>query len=94
MSVDLDIIDKIAVITINRPEAMNAIDPETNEQLDAIWDEFRDNPDLWVAILTGAGQKAWFLTMPAALLQMRAQAWRNLTLHLAVFCAIIHASNL
>ncbi len=59
MGAELKTIDKIAVITINRPEAMNAIDPETNEQLDKIWDEFRSNPDLWVAVLTGAGPKAF-----------------------------------
>ncbi len=50
---------KIAYITINRPEARNAIDPETNEELIQAWTEFRDNSDLWVAILTGAGDKAF-----------------------------------
>jgi enoyl-CoA hydratase/carnithine racemase len=51
--------ERIAVITINRPEAMNAIDPETSEELGKAWLEFRDNPDLWVGILTGAGDKAF-----------------------------------
>jgi enoyl-CoA hydratase/carnithine racemase len=50
---------KIAYITINRPEAMNAIDFETNEQLGEIWADFRDDPEMWVAILTGAGDKAF-----------------------------------
>ncbi|MGD0624163.1 MAG: enoyl-CoA hydratase-related protein [Thermodesulfobacteriota bacterium] len=51
--------DKIAIITINRPEAMNAIDPETTEELGKAWLDFRDDPDRWVGILTGAGDKAF-----------------------------------
>jgi E-phenylitaconyl-CoA hydratase len=59
MSVNFEKRDKIAVITINRPEAMNAIDPETSEELGKAWADFRDDPNLWVAILTGAGDKAF-----------------------------------
>lgn len=49
----------IAIITINRPDQMNAIDPETNEELSKAWMDFRDDPNLWVGILTGAGEKAF-----------------------------------
>ncbi len=49
----------IAIITINRPEVMNAIDVETNEELKKAWFDFRDNDDLRVAILTGAGDKSF-----------------------------------
>ena len=51
--------DKIVTITINRPEAMNAIDPETHEALVAAWGRFRDDDGAWVAVLTGAGDKAF-----------------------------------
>jgi E-phenylitaconyl-CoA hydratase len=51
--------EKIAVITINRPEAMNAIDPETQEELVRAWTRFRDDEGAWVAILTGAGDRAF-----------------------------------
>lgn len=51
--------DKIVTITINRPDAMNAIDPETHEALVAAWVRFRDDDAAWVAILTGAGDKAF-----------------------------------
>lgn len=47
----------IAVITINRPEARNALDFETMGQLANAWIDFRDDPDLWVAIVTGAGDR-------------------------------------
>lgn len=38
---------KIAFITINRPEALNAIDPQINEELKTTWRDFRDDPELW-----------------------------------------------
>jgi enoyl-CoA hydratase/carnithine racemase len=50
---------RIATITINRPDALNAIDPQTNEELVAAWADFRDDPEMWVAILTGAGERAF-----------------------------------
>ena len=51
--------DKIALPPIPRPQAMNAIDPETSEELSKAWLDFRDDPNLWVGILTGAGEKAF-----------------------------------
>lgn len=51
--------DKVVTITINRPEAMNAIDPETHQALIDAWTRFRDDDAVWVAILTGAGDKAF-----------------------------------
>jgi E-phenylitaconyl-CoA hydratase len=51
--------DRIAYITINRPEAMNAMDPETYTELSEAWMDVRDDPDVWVAIITGAGDKAF-----------------------------------
>ena len=49
----------IGYITINRPERRNAIDPKTSRELLVAWSEFREDPDLWVGILTGAGEKAF-----------------------------------
>jgi len=51
--------ERIAIITINRPDAMNSLDGETLDQLNKAWIDFRDDPDLWVAIVTGAGDKAF-----------------------------------
>jgi E-phenylitaconyl-CoA hydratase len=50
---------RIATITINRPEALNAIDPATNAELGEAFADFRDDPEVWVAILTGAGERAF-----------------------------------
>jgi enoyl-CoA hydratase/carnithine racemase len=47
--------DRIAYVTINRPEAKNAIDPETHELLWRTWEDFRDDDGVDVAIMTGSG---------------------------------------
>jgi enoyl-CoA hydratase/carnithine racemase len=49
----------VAWITLDRPEALNAIDPESHAALVAAWKRFRDNDDLRAAVLTGAGTKAF-----------------------------------
>jgi enoyl-CoA hydratase/carnithine racemase len=46
---------RIAVITLNRPEVKNAIDPEMDQRLGEIWRDFRDDDELDVAIWTGTG---------------------------------------
>jgi len=50
---------KIAHITINRPEVLNALNMEARGGLAKAWAEVRDDPDVWVAIVTGAGEKAF-----------------------------------
>jgi enoyl-CoA hydratase/carnithine racemase len=51
--------DGIAIITINRPEARNALLREVREGLFAAWDRFERDANLRVAILTGTGEKAF-----------------------------------
>jgi enoyl-CoA hydratase/carnithine racemase len=50
---------KIATITIDRPEAMNAMDRETSRQLAEAFQDFDRDEQLLVAILTGAGERAF-----------------------------------
>jgi len=50
---------RIAIVTINRPERMNALHPPANFELHEIWNDFEHDPDVWVGILTGAGDKAF-----------------------------------
>ncbi|TQC49413.1 enoyl-CoA hydratase [Rhodococcus sp. WS4] len=51
--------DRVAVVTLNRPESMNALHLEAHLELAEAWEDFRDDPDVWVAILTGAGDRAF-----------------------------------
>ena len=50
---------RLMIVTINRPEVYNACHPMANQELVEAFDEFSSNPDLWVAIITGAGDKAF-----------------------------------
>jgi enoyl-CoA hydratase len=54
-----DINEGIAIITVNRPSAMNAMTIATLEELERVVAEIIDNPDIRAAIITGAGTKAF-----------------------------------
>jgi enoyl-CoA hydratase len=49
----------VSVITIDRPERMNAIGPQTHRELVDAWRRFRDDDDALVGVLTGAGDEAF-----------------------------------
>lgn len=51
--------DRIAYVTINRPEVMNAINPPTSEELNRVWEDYMADTELWVAIFTGAGERSF-----------------------------------
>ena len=78
MSIDVEVTDGIATITINRPERMNAMDAEHYKGLSQAWMRVRDDAAIRVAIITGAGEKSFssgadiksFLTAPAGLDEM------------------------
>lgn len=55
----LDIKDRIGYITINRPQALNALSSEVLADLNAVLDQVKDNTEIGVLILTGAGDKAF-----------------------------------
>lgn len=59
MPVDLQITNHVAYITLNRPEAMNSLDPESIANLAAIWERVRSDTDIRVSVVTGAGEKAF-----------------------------------
>ena len=46
----------VGVITMNRPEALNALNDQVLRDLDAILDEVENNDDILVAVITGAGR--------------------------------------
>ncbi|HZR79792.1 MAG TPA: enoyl-CoA hydratase-related protein [Candidatus Binatia bacterium] len=50
---------RIAWVTLDRPEVMNALHPPCHDELERIWDDFAADPEVWVAILTGAGERAF-----------------------------------
>ena len=48
--------DRIAYITMNRPDKLNVLNTELVDELSKAWDRFEQDPDVWVAILSGAGR--------------------------------------
>ena len=64
MAIDFNVSDEgIALITINRPERLNAMDQEHYQALSQAWCTVRDDPAIRVAIVTGAGERS-FTTSP------------------------------
>ncbi len=49
----------VAYVTLNRPERMNALDNLSHRELIEIFDDFAADPEAWVAIITGAGERAF-----------------------------------
>ncbi|MEY4283822.1 MAG: hypothetical protein RL111_497 [Pseudomonadota bacterium] len=79
MALDFEVSpDGIALITLNRPERLNAMDAEHYQWLSQAWCKVRDDANIRVAIITGAGQRAFttgadiksFLTAPPSLSDM------------------------
>lgn len=59
MAVDYKKEGRIAIFTINRPEALNALNAQVGQELNEAMIDFRDDPDIWVGIITGAGDRAF-----------------------------------
>ena len=79
MAIDYSVSDEgIALITINRPERLNAMDAEHYKALSQAWITVRDDPAVRVAIVTGAGERSFttgadiksFLTAPTGWSEM------------------------
>lgn len=58
-SVELAIDGHVATVLLNRPAALNAVDPEMRAALHAAWDRIRTDAAIRVAIVTGAGERAF-----------------------------------
>ena len=79
MAIDFKVSDEgIALITINRPERLNAMDQKHYQALSQAWCTVRDDPAIRVAIVTGAGERSFttgadiksFVTAPSGLSEM------------------------
>lgn len=49
----------ILVVTMNRPDVYNAVNADMHHEMEDVWNNYAQDPDLWVAVLTGAGDKAF-----------------------------------
>jgi E-phenylitaconyl-CoA hydratase len=103
VSIDVSVSEEgVALITINRPERLNAMDAEHYKGLSQAWMRVRDDSAIRVAIVTGAGEKSFttgadiktFITAPKAMSEMwQTQADQLLNRGLEVWKPIISAIN-
>jgi E-phenylitaconyl-CoA hydratase len=78
MNIDFDVSDGCALTLINRPERLNAMDAQHYQALAEAWKRVRDDPEIRVAIVTGAGDRSFtagadlksFIPTPAPFSQM------------------------
>jgi crotonobetainyl-CoA hydratase len=49
----------LTILTMNRPDVMNALHPPACKEMDEAFEDFSNDPESWVAIVTGAGDKAF-----------------------------------
>jgi crotonobetainyl-CoA hydratase len=59
MSVRLEITDRVARVTIDRPEMLNALDVEAEAALESIWQRLEADREIRAVVLTGAGERAF-----------------------------------
>jgi E-phenylitaconyl-CoA hydratase len=59
MTIETERRDRTLVVSIDRPEALNALDPTSMITLNSVMREFRDDPELFVAVITGTGERAF-----------------------------------
>jgi len=59
MSVTLAVENHVATVTLDRPQAMNAVDLATEAELQRIWNTIENDREVWVVVLTGAGERAF-----------------------------------
>ncbi len=50
---------RLRIVTLNRPEVLNALHSDAHHELETVWDEFAARDDLWVGIVTGAGDRGF-----------------------------------
>lgn len=106
--INYEVVDKVGVITIDRPAKMNSLDFAANDELIAVWQEFRDDEKANVALITGSGNQAFcagadlktytmaFATTPAPEFRRRfadGPGFGGITRNLAVNKPIVAAIN-
>ena len=65
---------RVAYVTLNRPDMLNALDTHTHAMLVEIWDDFESDEEIWLGVLTGAGNRAFSVGQDLKELRERTKA--------------------
>jgi len=91
---------RILTVAIDRPAVMNSLHPPANFELEKVFDEFAADDDLWVAIITGAGDRAFsagndlkFQAQAGARLEIPKTGFAGLTARYDLYKPVIAAVN-
>jgi crotonobetainyl-CoA hydratase len=91
---------KILTVTIARPDVLNSLHPPASIELEKVFDDFQADPDLWVAIITGEGPRAFcagndlkFQAAGSGKLQIAAKGFAGLTARYDLAKPVIAAVN-
>jgi enoyl-CoA hydratase/carnithine racemase len=83
-TVRFEVADRVATITLNRPDRLNAMNQQMRDELRACWQRVKDDPDVWVAIVTGEGRAFSSGADVEALATggfVKPDRWRELAMH-------------
>jgi len=80
--------DRLAYVTLDREQAGNSFNVQMCDEMEAIWTDFRDDPDVWVAILTATGEK--FFCTGVDVKESRTKPMGHVWLPIARLMAQIH----
>ncbi|MFC9388786.1 enoyl-CoA-hydratase DpgD [Streptomyces venezuelae] len=97
----------VAYVTLDRPHVLNATDLRTHAELARVWDDFEADDDLWVGVLTGAGERSFSVgqdlkelagrdergTPPATFGSRGKPGWPRLTERFSLFKPLIARVN-
>ncbi len=91
---------RLFIVTINRPDQLNCLHPMASEEMAKAFDSFAADPELWVAIVTGAGEKAFsagndlkFAAAGGAAASMPSTGFGGLTSRYDLYKPVIAAVN-
>ena len=85
---------RLTVVTLNRPEVMNALHAPAHAELGQVFDDFAADPEQWVAIVTGAGERAFSAGNDLKVTAAGGTSARNLPANTAGFGGIVSRFDL
>jgi enoyl-CoA hydratase/carnithine racemase len=87
-TVEFEVSDRVATITLNRPERLNAMTLEMRNELRECWQRVKEDGDIWVAIITGKGRafsSGADVEVLAAGGSKKPDRWRELSVHQTIY---------